>query len=93
VKAKTNGINLGYTVEGEGPWVVMSHSLACDSSMWDEQAERLKARYRVLRFDTRGHGQSDAPDGAYSLEMLSADLLGLLDALAIDPARVGGQDE
>lgn len=90
MKAKTNGINLGYTVEGEGPWVVMSHSLACDGSMWDEQAQRLKSRYRVLRFDTRGHGQSDAPEGAYSLDMLAADLLGLLDALAIDSAHFIG---
>jgi len=38
-------------IEGEGPWVVMSHSLACDLSMWDEQAAMLKLNYRVMRFD------------------------------------------
>lgn len=84
MKAKTNGIEINYTIEGQGPWVVMSHSLACDRSMWDEQAQLLKPRYRVLRFDTRGHGGSDAPDGAYTLDMFSADLLGLLDGLSVE---------
>ena len=83
MKAKTNGIEINYTIEGQGPWVVMSHSLACDQSMWDEQAQRLKAHYRVLRFDTRGHGASDAPEGAYSLDMFCDDLLGLLDGLSV----------
>ncbi len=85
MKAKANGIEIDYTVEGQGQgqWVVMSHSLGCDQSMWDEQARLLKAHYRVLRFDTRGHGGSDAPDGAYTLDMLAEDLLGLLDALSV----------
>ncbi len=83
MKIKTNGIDLNYVVEGEGPWVVMSHSLACNLAMWDEQAAALKRNFRVLRFDTRGHGASDAPKGAYSLDMLADDLLGLLDGLGI----------
>ena len=84
MKAKTNGIEVNYTIEGQGPWVVMSHSLGCNLSMWDEQAAMLKARYRVLRFDTRGHGGSDAPAGAYTLDMFSDDLLGLLDGLGVE---------
>ena len=63
MKIKTNGIELNYTVEGEGPWLVMSHSLACDLTMWDEQAAMLRRNFKVLRFDTRGHGKSDAPEG------------------------------
>ncbi len=90
MKAKTNGIEINYTIEGQGPWVVMSHSLACDRSMWDEQVRMLTARYRVLRFDTRGHGGSDAPMGAYTLDMLSDDLLGLLDALSVDAPHFVG---
>ena len=90
MKAKTNGIEINYTIEGQGPWVVMSHSLACDRSMWDEQARMLTARYRVLRFDTRGHGGSDAPAGAYTLDMLSDDLLGLLDALSVEAPHFVG---
>src|SRR6266513_2336899 len=60
MKIKTNGIELNYVVEGNGPWLVMSHSLACDLTMWDEQAAVLRRNFKVLRFDTRGHGASDA---------------------------------
>ena len=84
MKIKTNGIQLHYTVEGEGPWLAMSHSLACDSSMWNEQMELLTKSFRVLRFDTRGHGASDAPAGDYTLDMLAEDVLGMFRALNID---------
>jgi len=79
-----NGIRIRCTAEGEGPWLVMSHSLACDGGMWDAQAAALRGRFRVLRFDTRGHGGSSAPAGEYSLRQLADDLEGLLDALAIE---------
>ncbi len=84
MKIRTNGIELNYTVEGEGPWLVMSHSLACDSSMWDEQAAVLRRSYKVLRFDTRGHGKSDAPALEYTLEMLAYDVHGLLQGLGVE---------
>ena len=90
MKVNSNGIGVNYTVEGKGPWVVLSHSLACNYSMWDEQADALKRHYRVLRFDTRGHGGSDAPDGAYSLGMLAEDLLGILDGLGIEETHFVG---
>ena len=77
MKMKTNGIELHYTVEGEGPWMTLSHSLACDSSMWDPQMALLTKRFKVLRFDTRGHGASDAPEGVYTLEQMADDLHGL----------------
>jgi 3-oxoadipate enol-lactonase len=83
MKAKANGINLDYRVEGNGPWLALSHSLACASSMWDEQMPLLTKRFKVLRFDTRGHGGSDAPAGAYTLEQLADDVKGLLEALGI----------
>jgi len=83
MKVSSNGIELNCTVQGSGPWVVMSHSLACDLHMWDEQAALLANDYTVLRFDTRGHGKSDAPALAYTLEMLAVDTKGLLDALGI----------
>ena len=90
MKVNSTGIGINYTVEGKGPWVVLSHSLACNHSMWDEQADALKRHYRVLRFDTRGHGGSDAPDGAYTLDMLAEDLLGLLDSLSIEETHFVG---
>jgi 3-oxoadipate enol-lactonase len=94
VKAKTNGIELHYTIEGpvgaQGPWLVMSHSLACNSHMWDPQMPALTKRFNVLRFDTRGHGQSDAPAGAYTLEQMADDVKGLLDGLGIASAHWAG---
>jgi 3-oxoadipate enol-lactonase len=83
MKAKCNGIDIAYTVEGSGPWVTMSHSLASNSSMWDEQAALLAKHYRVLRFDTRGHGDSSAPPAPYTLDDMAEDLHGLFAHLGI----------
>lgn len=83
MRARTNGIEMHYTVDGEGPWLVMSHSLACNVHMWDPQVPALAKRYKVLRFDTRGHGQSDAPPGPYTLDMLADDVKGLFDHLGV----------
>ena len=83
---KGNGIDIHYRVDGAAPgkpWVTLSHSLACDLTMWDELAGALQNDYAVLRFDTRGHGASAAPDGAYAFEQLTADVVGLLDGLGI----------
>jgi 3-oxoadipate enol-lactonase len=84
MKIKTNGIETNYTIEGEGPWLTMSHSLGADSSMWDGQAKLLSSRFKVLRYDTRGHGGSSAPQGPYTLEQLADDVKALLDALGIE---------
>jgi 3-oxoadipate enol-lactonase len=83
MQVQVNGVRIHYTVEGQGPWLTMSHSLACDGSMWDEQAKLLAPRFRVLRFDTRGHGRSDAPPGPYTLEALADDVHGLFAHLGI----------
>jgi len=90
MKLKANGIEINYEIEGDGPVVTFSHSLACNLSMWDEQARALKGRYRVLRFDTRGHGQTSAPAAAYSLEQLADDLKGLLEGLSITATHFVG---
>ena len=71
MKLTANGIEIHYTIEGEGPVMTMSHSLGCNLSMWDDQARALRGRYRVLRFDTRGHGQTSAPPGPYRLEQMA----------------------
>ena len=71
-----NGIDVHYTIDGsQGPWITLSHSLACNLSAWDAQVELLKNNFRVLRFDTRGHGLSSAPEGPYTLEQLADDVL------------------
>ena len=85
MKITANGISIHYQLEGpaSGPVVTLSHSLATNLSMWDPQMPALVSRYRVLRYDTRGHGKTDAPEGAYSLEQLAEDARALLQALGI----------
>jgi 3-oxoadipate enol-lactonase len=85
MKAKTNGIETNYTLDGpaNAPVVTLSHSLATDLSMWDPQLSALRARYRVLRYETRGHGATDAPGGAYTLDQLAEDARQLLQGLGI----------
>jgi 3-oxoadipate enol-lactonase len=92
MKAKANGVELYYELHGnEGaPWLVLGHSLACSSRMWDPQIAAFRDRYRVLAFDTRGHGASEAPGGPYTLEALADDLHGLLGALGISKAHFCG---
>src|SRR5262245_57605533 len=80
-----NGINVHYALEGpaSGPVITMSNSLASNLSMWEAQMPVLTSRYRVLRYDTRGHGGTDATAGPYSLDELSEDVRALLQALGI----------
>ena len=92
MKATVNGIETYYEIHGKegAPWLVFSHSLACSVRMWDGEIARQKDTYRVLAYDTRGHGQSAAPKGPYSLEQLADDLQALLKHLKIDkPHYVG----
>ena len=89
---RVNGISVNYEVHGpeDAPWLVLSHSLACSVRMWDGEIARHKERYRVLAYDTRGHGQSAAPQGPYTLEALADDLRALLQQLKIEqPHYVG----
>jgi 3-oxoadipate enol-lactonase len=80
-----------YSIEGGGPWVVLSHSLACDLSMWDPQVPALlEAGYRVLRYDMRGHGASLVTPPPYTLDLLLEDLIALLDELGVERAHVVG---
>ncbi|MFA9441413.1 3-oxoadipate enol-lactonase [Uliginosibacterium sp. sgz301328] len=87
-----NGINIRYRLEGpaDAPVVVLSASLGTDLSMWAAQVELLAQHYRVLRYDTRGHGGSDVPRGPYTLDQLGGDVVGLLDALGIARAHFCG---
>ena len=85
MKIKVNGIHINYRVDGpEGaPWVTMSNSLATTHRMWDAQIDAFTKPYRVLRYDKRGHGETDVAPGPYSFELLADDVLALLDALQI----------
>ena len=83
--ATANKIRAFYRLEGRAglPVLVLSQSLGADHGMWDPQMPDLLAHFQVLRYDTRGHGASEAPAGDYSMEQLGHDVLGLVDALSI----------
>lgn len=85
MKATANGIAIEYELEGPAgaPVVTLSHSLAATLHLWDAQAVALRERYRVLRYDIRGHGGTDVPPAPYTLEQMADDLHGLLRALGI----------
>ncbi len=91
-KIHANGIALHYELSGPGdaPLVLLSNSLGTRLEMWDPQMSALAQRYRVLRYDGRGHGRSDAPEGPYTIELLAADAAALLDALGIERAHFCG---
>jgi 3-oxoadipate enol-lactonase len=83
---------LNYQLDGpEGaPVLVLSNSLGTDLHMWDTQVPAFAAHFRVLRYDTRGHGGSLVTGGPYSIEQLGQDVLALLDALKIERAHFCG---
>jgi 3-oxoadipate enol-lactonase len=74
----------------EGPVLVLSHSLGASLAMWEPQVEPFGARFRLLRYDTRGHGASSVPAGPYTIGQLGADVLRLLDAHRVERASFCG---
>ncbi|MEW6674315.1 MAG: 3-oxoadipate enol-lactonase [Thermodesulfobacteriota bacterium] len=91
--AKINKTTLHYRFDGpeQGTVVMFSNSLASNLQMWDAQIPALvQAGYRTLRYDSRGHGQSAATPGPYSMEMLTADALGLMDLLDLERVHFCG---
>lgn len=92
MRIKANGIRMNYELSGKkgAPVVVLSHSLSSNLLMWNPQIDALNLYFQVLRYDTRGHGATDAPSGSYTLELLAEDVIGLLDALGIDRVHFVG---
>lgn len=83
--ADLDGFRIHYALSGPGdlPVLVLSNSLGTDYRMWDPQLSEFEKRFRLLRYDTRGHGQSAVTAGPYSIEQLALDVLALLDHLEI----------
>jgi 3-oxoadipate enol-lactonase len=92
MKVKANGIAINYRIDGSerAPCIVFSNSLATSLSMWDEQAVALQERFRVIRYDQRGHGETEAPAGRYAFDTLLDDALALMDVLGITKATFAG---
>ncbi|KAA0109793.1 3-oxoadipate enol-lactonase [Mycolicibacterium sp. P1-5] len=78
------------TGRADGPTLVLSNSLGSTHRMWDAQLADLERQFRVVRYDTRGHGASAVPAGPYSIDDLADDLVGLLDRLGVDKASLVG---
>lgn len=80
-----DGCRIAYRFDGpaDRPVLMLSNSIATDLRMWDAQIPALTRHFRVLRYDTRGHGASDVPGGAYSVERLGRDVIELLDGIAL----------
>lgn len=87
-----NGIRIHYEEQGMGTAMVWAHGLCGTRHDWDQTMSFFQGRYRVVAYDARGHGRSEIPDHpeAYSQEIMVADLRGLVDALGISQAVVGG---
>lgn len=87
-----DGTRIACRRDGEegAPVLVLSNSLGTDHTMWDPQMAELARHFRVLRYDQRGHGASDAPAGAYSMDRLGSDVIDLLDALGLERVHFCG---
>jgi 3-oxoadipate enol-lactonase len=90
--ANINGIALHYRIAGKAgdPVLVLANSLGTDARIWDEVIALLAPRHRIISYDKRGHGLSDAPAGDYSLDDHVEDLAGLLDFLKIERLALAG---
>ena len=82
---ETKGTRINVAIDGKegAPWLTFSNSLCTDLGMWAPQVAAFRDRFRILRYDTRGHGGSDVPPGPYTPAMMAADVVGLWDALGI----------
>jgi 3-oxoadipate enol-lactonase len=81
-----------YRLEGHAgaPVVTLTHPLGVTLALWDDHVAALTKRFRVLRYDVRGHGGSEIPPGPYTLEQMSGDLFELLDSLGIEETHFVG---
>ena len=89
---KSGEAGIHYALEGQSglPVLVFSNSLGANYSMWDPQASEFRKKFRILRYDTRGHGQSSSTPGPYSIELLARDVIALLDAQGLDRVHFCG---
>lgn len=90
--APVPGARIAYRIDGDdrAPVVMLSNSLMSTHAMWDRQMPALLERYRVLRYDTRGHGASETSPGPYSIDLLADDAASLIAATGVGPVHFVG---
>ncbi len=88
----TDGVSLYYRIDGpeNAPWLILSNSLATDIRMWDPQLDLFTSSHRVLRYDSRGHGNSGLSPAGFSFTTLASDVVQLMDSLDIRTADMAG---
>jgi 3-oxoadipate enol-lactonase len=91
-EVENEGARIWYTVDGrdDAPAVLLLHSLGTSHALWDEQLPGLVDRFRLIRYDMRGHGKSTAPSGEFTIEQLGRDALAVLDGTGVEKAAVCG---
>lgn len=89
---RSDNVRLYYEEHGAGLPVILAHGMSESIEMWSDQIDALTDQYRLIVWDNRGHGRSDAPDdpGQYSVPIFAADLRALLNHLGIERACIGG---
>ena len=92
INLTASGLAFNARIDGPdgAPWVTFSNSLATTLALWDDQVAALEDRYRILRYDTRGHGGTEAGAGGYTIPSLAGDVVALWDALGIAKSHVVG---
>ena len=87
-----DGVKIHYEAHGAGPAILLTHGYSATCRMWDGQIAAFKAKWRVIVWDMRGHGESDYPTdrAAYSEELTVGDMRAILDACGVDKAVIGG---
>ncbi|MFM9944775.1 MAG: alpha/beta fold hydrolase [Bacteroidia bacterium] len=92
INLKVNNLDVSYNDEGPAnrQTVIFIHGFPFNKSIWDFQLEHLKENYRVIAYDVRGHGKSQAGTEKFSIEMFATDLISFMDELEIDTAIICG---
>jgi len=92
MRVAVNGTHLQVRIDGRdgAPWLVLAHSIGTGLEIFDGQIAAFGRDYRILRYDARGHGQSDAPVGPYTTDLLADDFRGLLAHFGVSRAHIVG---
>ncbi len=89
---KRGGAKIFYSIDGQGPPILLSHGFSATSTMWAGQIAAFKPHYRIISWDMLGHGESDSPDdpSRYTMDGTVQDMAAILDACGVDKAVIGG---
>ena len=92
IKLIVNDLMVNYSDQGpdESPVIIFIHGFPLNKSMWDNQVELLKDNFRVITYDIRGHGESDAGNEAFTIDLFVLDLINLMNSLKIDKSSLCG---